>query len=401
MSVTIDGRMMFTMITVLYFLGLIFGKRQQYKLMTALFVVGIAFVAFHAQSIFDLTNYYAGQGHKQTLSLLQFWDEYSDVGDIGIQFWFWIWSKFHYLGYLPAMTVVAFYGGMLAILFAVEKKVGAKREHLILAIIFIICTTKYYSVLAGIRNHMGFVIFAVSLISELLLGKSRWLCWGGYLLSLSCHNSVVILVALRIFLEVYRRYPNQLIMAGMAVLSLFSVPMVGWLADVTGLEYLQGVADKAEAYYGDEWSESGLSAGNLGTALTKLVCIALLVGCAYVMRRRGRFSKKYQDYLDYTAAAVILTAGSGLSSPTTLVRFPEVLGLLAGPLLMIVLMDSGREQLEQRARKSCIRTRPIQYATTLSWMFVLSAGMFFAFQFLGTLTLIGWQDPALLVGSVY
>lgn len=398
---SIDGRMMFTIFMALYFLALICGKPAQYKLVTVLFVAGIAFVAFHAKSIYDLTNYYAGQGHKESLSLVQFWEEYKDSGDTAAQFWFWLWSKFRYLGYLPALTVVAFYGSVLSILLAVGKKVEARREYVVLAIVFVICTTKYYSVLAGIRNHMAFAIFAVALIADLLLGRKWWLCWGGYLLSLSFHNSVFPLFALRIFLAIYRRYPNHLMMGAMALLSLFGVPVVGWLADVTGVDYLQGVASKAEGYYGGEWSESGLSVANLGTALAKLVCIVLLVGCAYILWRKGQLPQKYRSYLDYLTATAILVLGSALGSPSTLVRFLEVLGLLAGPLLMIVLTTSAQGELELSREKTCIRKHSTRYSATISWIFLLDSGIFFGFQFLGTLTLIGWQTPALLVGEVY
>lgn len=396
----LDGRTVFTVLLILYALGLLFGKPSQYKMMTALFTVGLAFVAFHARSIYDLNNYYAAQGYKSSLSLLEFLDVQRGHSETGAQLWMWMWSKFRYLGVLPAMTAAAFYSGVLGALLAVWRRLEAKREYFFLAAVFVLCTTKYYSVLAGIRNHMGFMIFAVAFMAEMLLKKDWRLCWAGYFIALSFHSSILVLFMLRLFLEIYRRYPNQLLMGFLFVASAFGYPMLEFAAQITGSEYLQRVADKTETYYGGEGEEGqGLSLGNVSTAWVKIACIALLLLYAYALWRKGRLSEEYKSYADFVTACLFLTIGAS-GSQHTLVRFPELLGLLAAPLLMAVLTAGEKVQIEKRSRTTCIRRRHPQYPVAMYWLFLLDSGMFIAFQFMGTLTLIGWQTPALLVGSI-
>lgn len=398
----LDGRTLFTAAIILYICALLWGRREQYKLWTALFVLFIAFIAFHAESIYDLNNYYAGQGYKASLSLLEFFDAFRDEDEIGAQLWMWLWSKFRYLGVLPAMTTMAFYGGVLAALFAVWKKAEVRREYFILAVIFFLCTTKYYSVLAGIRNHMGFMIFAVAFIAEFLLEKDWRLCWLGYLLALTFHGSIFVFFMLRLFLVLYRCFPNQFFMVGLLAAAAFGYPIVQFAADLTGSEYLAFVADKTETYYAGEGAEGadggGLSLGNLGTAWIKIICIALLLTYAFALYRKGKLPAQYRGYLDYMVACVVLTMGSGIGSQHILVRFPEFLGLLAAPLLMAVLTCGERAGEERPV--SVIRVRYPQYPAAFFWLFLLDSGVFAAFQFLGTWTLIGWQVPALLVGSI-
>lgn len=398
----LDGRTIYTALIVLYTLALLWGNPKQYKAYTALFLLGIAYVAFHAVSIYDLNNYYAGQSFKAEMSLienLQYLFE-KEVEEPGAQLWFWLCSKFRYLGMLPAGTVLLFYGVMCALLFAVAEKENCHRNILTLAILFVICTTKYYSVLAGIRNHLGFMFFAVALVSELIFKKDWRLCWGGYFLALSFHTSILILIVLRLFLAVYCRYPRRMLMLLLLVASVFGYPIISFLANITGNGYLQKLADQTGGYYGGEGAEvNSLSIGNLTTAWVKLLCILLLLTYAYLLWRRGRLPRAYRSYLDYMAAILCFTIGAS-GSQHTLVRFPEFLGLLAAPLLLIVL-TAGMEETDQiRRRPTCIRRAPPRYPIYFFWVFLLDSGMFFAFQFLGTLTLIGWQTPALLVGSI-
>ena len=394
----LDGRTLITAAIIIYVCALLWGREEQYKLWTALFVLFIAFIAFHAESIYDLNNYYAGQGNRASLSLFEYYDVIRDGNDIGAYLWMWVWSKFRYLGFLPAMTVVAFYSSMLAVLFAVWSKMQARRKYLVLAIFFLLCTTKYYSVLAGIRNHMGFFIFALAFICEFLLEKDWRLCWMGYLLALTFHTSIFVLFMLRLFLALYRRWPNQLLMIGLLVATAFGYPIIQLAADATGSEFLKDVANKTEAYYGGEGETDNLSLGNLSTAWVKLICISLLLLYAYAMYRKGMMPAKYRSYLDYVFACTVFSIGGGLGSQHTLVRFPEFLGLLVAPLLIVVLLY-GEKIWDNRTSK-WIRSRYPRYPMAFFWLFILDSGMFAAFQFLGTWTLIGWQTPALIVGSI-
>lgn len=390
----LDGRTLLTAAIILYICALLWGRYEQYCLWTVLFVVFISFIAFHAEPIYDLNNYYAGQGYKASLSFLAFFDEFKGADEIGAQLWMWIWSKFRYLGMLPAMTVFTFYSMMLATLFAVWKLTAARKEYFILAVIFLLCTTKYYSVVGGVRNHMGFLIFAVSLISELLLKKDWRLCFVGYLVALSFHTSVFAFIIIRVFLAIYRRWPSQFLMALLLAAAAFGYPIIEFISDVTGNEYLAGIAETTEAYYGTEGAPDDLSLGNLSTACVKIVCIILLLLYAYTLYRKEKLHPKYRGYLDYFTAAIVLTIGAS-TSQHTLVRFPELLGMLAAPLLMLVL-TAGEKVWEDRA-PSRIRARSPQYPTAFFWLFLLDSGMFAAFQFMGTWTLIGWQTPALTV----
>lgn len=396
----LDGRTIYTALLVLYVLAMLFGRKEQRWIFTALLVAGMAFVAFHAESIFDLNNYYAGQGYKASLGFLQFCKENLKNDEVLSSLWMWVCSKFRYLGVLPALTTAVFYASLCGLLFAVQKRVEAEDKYLLLAILFVLCTTKFYSVLAGVRNHMGFLAFALAAVSELLLEGKKWPCWLGYLAAVSFHNSLIVFLAVRLFLAFYRRCPNRMMMGLLLAGSLFGYQLVSLAAQLTGWTFLESMEQDASSYYGGEVT-SHLSLGNLSTAIVKIICIALLIFYAYSLLQKGSLDRKYRNYLDLVSACLMVSIGGAFGSEHTLVRFPELLGLLAAPLLLAVL-TTGEKAAPPRPPKTCIRVRrrqPVCY-TLLYCVFYLDSGMFFGFQFLGTLTLIGWQTPALLVGGI-
>lgn len=397
----LDGRTLFTAAIILYICALLWGRREQYKLWTALFVLFIAFIAFHAESIYDLNNYYAGMPAKAQQTIPEFFRE-MEWTEVGLSLWFYLCSKLRFMGFLPFLTVCAFYGIQLALILLLAKREETPRPFLILAVIFLLCTTKYYSVLAGVKNHMGFCIFAASLTLEFLFGVRPSACWFGYFFSITFHNSLWPMVVLRMLLGIYRRYPSKLFFIGVLAVAPFSSPIAAWLAQITGLEFLGELAEKAETYY-EESRDGVLSISNLGTASLKIILIALLLIFAYRLCQQRHWPEGWRRYLDFTLMALLFTVGAS-GAPDLLVRFPEFLGLLAASIMLKALPEGKRQTLEVRTIKgnSCIRVHRLGWDITdyIYLLFILFSGMFFFFQFLGTWTLIGWQSPALLVGSI-
>lgn len=394
----LDGRTIYTVILILYILALLFGRKEQYGSITALFVFGIAFVAFHAESIWDLHNYYAGMPDLARRSLSDFFAAVK-IESLGKTFWFYFCSKFHYKGMLPFFTVTVFYGIQLGIVLKTAKKQNIPSVYMVLAVIFLMCSTKYYSVLAGVKNHMAFTVFIASLAGELLFPKNRKMCWAGYLLSVTFHNSMWPLVLLRLLLSVYRRYPTKLIFGGVLIIAPFANTIGELLAEATGWEFLAALSEKAEVYYADS-RDGALSLSNMATSWVKMACIFLLLWYAYRLYRKRQWPEGWKPYLDFTLMAALFTLGAS-GAPDLLVRFHDFLGLLSANILMMALAE-GRLQLEQaraEKRKSCIKVRGGRWHAPDFFyvIFLLESGLFFGYQFLGILTKIGWQSPPLLV----
>lgn len=388
-----DGRIAFIVLLVLFLASLLICRPKQKTWLCVLFVLGIAWVAFHAISVYDLNNYYAGMDYRAHQHLIDYFRENEGLEALGINFWFYLTSKFGYKGFLPFFTVAAFYGTQLFVLLRASALEDTPRKYLVLSAAFLLCTTKYYSVLAGVKNHLAFSIFALSLISELLWKKNRYLCWVGYAVAVLYHSSLFPFVALRFLLLIYNRYSNMFVMGGLLSVSVVGYPLVNWLADVTGSSFLWGIAEKTGAYFGED-VVNNLSIGNLFTAWFKLLCIALLVLYAIKLSRLRGWDQGWKSYLNYMVLALVFTLGAA-GSQHTLVRFPELLGLLAVPVLLKALPEGEAPPESTAFRSSHIRRRSPQYPAALFYLFLADSFMFISFQFLGTLTLIGWQTPAI------
>ena len=388
-----DGRMAFIALLAAFLYLLWVSKPTQRFFVCALFVLGIAWVAFHAVSIYDLNNYYAGMDFRAHQPLAEYLSQNEGLEAFGAKFWFFITSKFGYKGFLPFFTVLAFYGMQLAGLLHTARMEDTPKKYMVLAAAFLLCTTKYYSVLAGVKNHLAFSIFAISLMGELLWGKKPYLCWAGYILSVLYHSSLLPFVLLRMLLLLYNRYSNWVIMGGLMSVSVIGYPLLNWIASVSGSEYLREAAMKTQAYFGED-ALNALSLGNLSTAWIKILCIALLLLYASRLAQSRHWGKGWRSYLNYLFLAAIFTVGSA-GSQHTLVRFPELLGLLAVPVLLKALPEGERQQQGAARDRSCIKKRPLQYPAVFFYMFLLDSLMFLSFQYLGTLTLIGWQMPAI------
>ena len=232
-------------------------------------------------------------------------------------YYFYFISLFPDNGMLPAITIFLAYGGMFLVLWRAANKFNVGKWYLFLSSLFILSTYWFYDICSGIRNGLAFTLFCVFIYFDVVEKKFRPACWIGYLLMLGLHSSAILMLTIRMALLLSRKGKGKI----MSVLMFFAMIVGGVvipkLGDITGIEYLQLISQKAER--AADTTGVGSQTNYLVNISIFIVACILVIYCLYVLDKNHKYDdfKEYEKFVQLVLSFMIGAIFFGL----TFVRF--------------------------------------------------------------------------------
>ena len=277
-------------------------------------------------------------------------------------YYFYIASRFDNNGMLPAMTIFLAYGSMFLVLWRAAEKFNVGKWYLFLSVFLILSTYWFYDICSGIRNGLAFTLFCAFLYFDVVEKKFRPACWIGYLLMLGLHSSAIIMGAIRLALlicgkvEGESKSKRQLVTGSMFVMMLVGGAIVPKLGEITGIEYLQLISQKAE--HAVETSGAGSGTMYLVNVSVFIVSVLLIFYCVYLINKSEYFIE-FAQYAQF--AKIILSFMTGaIFFGLTFVRFSRwVIPAVTSVVFMVGMQantDIKKEMYSNKKQKSVIKS---------------------------------------------
>lgn len=135
---------------------------------------------------------------------------------------------------------------MFWVLWRASQRYEVNKWYLFVASFFILSTYWFYDICSGIRNGLTFTLFCLFAYVELVEKKYKPACWLGYLAMCLMHSSGILMMMIRIALLLSGKKNSKF----MSVLVFFAMILGGAvvprLGEITNIEYLQLISEKAE-----------------------------------------------------------------------------------------------------------------------------------------------------------
>ncbi len=275
-------------------------------------------------------------------------------------YYFYIASRFDNNGMLPAMTIFLAYGSMFLVLWRAAEKFNVGKWYLFLSAFLILSTYWFYDICSGIRNGLVYTLFCAYAYFDLVEKKYRIACWVGYALSLLMHSSAIIPLFIVLLLVFTKRFNSSMVSSAMiavTVLSGFVIPILG---DITGIEYLQIISDKAER----EMNRFGLVTDtNYLVNISVFLVAALLAFYGYsTIKKMSNADEKYGDMSVYNRLfqyILFFMAGS-IFTPMIFLRMARwIIPAILSVVFMVGMQantDIKKEMYSNKKQKSVIKS---------------------------------------------
>lgn len=275
-------------------------------------------------------------------------------------YYFYIASRFDNNGMLPAMTIFLAYGSMFLVLWRAAEKFNVGKWYLFLSVFLILSTYWFYDICSGIRNGLVYTLFCAYAYFDLVAKKYRIACWVGYALSLLMHSSAIIPLFIVLLLVFTKRFNSSMVSSAMiavTVLSGFVIPILG---DITGIEYLQIISDKAER----EMNRFGLVTDtNYLVNISVFLVAALLAFYGYsTIKKMSNADEKYGDMSVYNRLfqyILFFMAGS-IFTPMIFLRMARwIIPAILSVVFMVGMQantDIKKEMYSNKKQKSVIKS---------------------------------------------
>lgn len=275
-------------------------------------------------------------------------------------YYFYIASRFDNNGMLPAMTIFLAYGSMFLVLWRAAEKFNVGKWYLFLSVFLILSTYWFYDICSGIRNGLVYTLFCAYAYFDLVEKKYRIACWVGYALSLLMHSSAIIPLFIVLLLVFTKRFNSSMVSSAMiavTVLSGFVIPILG---DITGIEYLQIISDKAER----EMNRFGLVTDtNYLVNISVFLVAALLAFYGYsTIKKMSNADEKYGDMSVYNRLfqyILFFMAGS-IFTPMIFLRMARwIIPAMLSVVFMVGMQantDIKKEMYSNKKQKSVIKS---------------------------------------------
>ena len=277
-------------------------------------------------------------------------------------YYFFLASRFPDNSMLPAMTIFLAYGSMFLVLWRAAERFHVGKWYLFLGAIFILSTYWFYDICSGIRNGLAFTLFCAFLYFDVVEKKFRPACWIGYLLMLGLHSSAIMMGAIRLALlvcgkvEGESKSKRQLVTGSMFVMMFVGGAIVPKLGEITGIEYLQLISQKAERAV--ETSGAGSGTMYLVNVSVFIVSVLLIFYCIYLINK----SEAFIEFAQYAQFAKILLSfmTGAIFFGLTFVRFARwVIPAVTSVVFMVGMQantDIKKEMYSNKKQKSVIKS---------------------------------------------
>ena len=247
---------------------------------------------------------------------------------------FWLFAKIGSEPLLPAAVTVLCYSMIFYMLLRTRKKFGVSRRNLALVLFFLMSTSVYMSVIAGIRMMLAMTLVVFCFFRESVEGKFRWFHVLLYAVALFTHILAGVLLLVRLLAVICSRRSKPLVRwaaAGLAAAAaaLFAGCFPKLTADILHTVWIY----LTEETYSDPWE----------------YLIGVLMGLLFlaVLRRSRRLVRKgpYGQIEAFRSAARISILLS-LCLCFVFSIFYRLIGHFA-PLLMLPVMMAALQEEEE------------------------------------------------------
>lgn len=276
--------------------------------------------------------------------------------------YFFLISRFSANGMLAAVTIFLAYGSIFLVLWRAAEKFYVGKWYLFLSAFFILSTYWFYDICSGIRNGLAFTLFCAFIYFDVVEKKLRPVCWIGYLLMLGLHSSAIIMGAIRLAIlicgkaESQSKSKSQLVTGAMFVLMFTGGAIVPKLGEITGIEYLQLISQKAERAV----ETSGVGSGTMYLVNVSVffVSVFLIIYCTHLLSK----SEHFEGFSEYMQLAKILSSFmmGAIFFGLTFVRFARwVLPVITSVVFMVGMQantDIKKEMYSNKKQKSVIKS---------------------------------------------
>lgn len=271
-------------------------------------------------------------------------------------YYFYFISLFPDNGMLPAITIFLAYGGMFLVLWRAANKFNVGKWYLFLSSLFILSTYWFYDICSGIRNGLAFTLFCVFIYFDVVEKKFRPACWIGYLLMLGLHSSAILMLTIRMALLLSRKGKGKIMSVLMFFAMLVGGAVIPKLGDITGIEYLQLISQKAER--AADTTGVGSQTNYLVNISIFIVACILVIYCLYVLDKNHKYDdfKEYEKFVQLVLSFMIGAFFFGL----TFIRFARwVIPAVTSVVFMVGMQantDIKKEMYSNKKQKSVIKS---------------------------------------------
>ena len=271
-------------------------------------------------------------------------------------YYFYFISLFPDNGMLPAITIFLAYGGMFLVLWRAANKFNVGKWYLFLSSLFVLSTYWFYDICSGIRNGLAFTLFCVFIYFDVVEKKFRPACWIGYLLMLGLHSSAILMLTIRMALLLSRKGKGKIMSVLMFFAMLVGGAVIPKLGDITGIEYLQLISQKAER--AADTTGVGSQTNYLVNISIFIVACILVIYCLYVLDKNHKYDdfKEYEKFVQLVLSFMIGAFFFGL----IFMRFARwVIPAVTSVVFMVGMQantDIKKEMYSNKKQKSVIKS---------------------------------------------
>ncbi len=233
-------------------------------------------------------------------------------------FYFYLISRFPDDGMLPAVTIFLAYGSMFWVLWRASQRYEVNKWYLFVASFLILSTYWFYDLCSGVRNGLTFTLFCLFAYIELVEKKYKPMCWVGYVAMCLMHSSGILMMMIRIALLLSGKRDSKLMSALVFTAMVLGGAVVPRLGDITDIEYLQLISEKAER----ATETSGFTGGTqyLVNISVFVVAACVFLYADYLIKKQAEKYESFSDYMRFVQLIIFFMLGS-VTFTLTFIRF--------------------------------------------------------------------------------
>lgn len=233
---------------------------------------------------------------------------------------------------LPVITGIIIYTSASNIILMAAEDIDEEiADWKISFCFFFVLVLLDFRTVSGIRYMMSYSLFAYILYKDLVRNANTLLCFVAYFAIANIHNSIFILIIIRLLIELNRFIPKPVLMVVLLASFSFVDLVLHLLVRYTNIPMIQVLVDKINIYgYGGGTAYIVFRAVIRFIHIT--VCLLLYLYCKKIIQRTIRF-QRYGDML----LLFTMFAFGAIRQYDTFVRSKIFICLAALPFLLLFL----------------------------------------------------------------
>ena len=233
---------------------------------------------------------------------------------------------------LPVITGIIIYTSASNIILMAAEDIDEEiADWKISFCFFFVLVLLDFRTVSGIRYMMSYSLFAYILYKDLVRNANTWLCLIAYFIIANIHNSIFILIIIRLLIVLNRFIPKPVLIVALLASFSFVDLALSFLVRYTDIPMIQVLVDKINIY-----GFGGGTAYIVFRAVIRFihitVCLLLYLYCKKNIQRTIRF-QRYGDML----LLFTMFAFGAIRQYDTFVRSKIFICLAALPFLLLFL----------------------------------------------------------------